>query len=298
MSTEEEQQKPIVSRGSVFLRSNRKIILTGSETEEEAIAAAKAPIQIPRFPNFKDVHEQRVHMKQKLAAGFRLFAKFGWDEGVAGHMTFRDPEYPDLYWVNYFGQSFSQVRASDLVLCDHSGAIVRGNKTVNKAAFVIHSAIHEGRPDAVCAVHTHSMYGKSFSSLGRKLQPITQDSCAFYEDHGLYDDFGGVVYTAEEGERLKTALGQNKALILRNHGLLTVGHTVDAAIWYFISMERCCKSELIAAAACPNGFDGLKLISHEVALGTRENVGDRQAGYFQFQPMFDQIVKEQPDLLE
>lgn len=200
--------------------------------------------------------------------------------------------------VNYFGQSFSQIRASDLVLCDHSGAIVRGTKTVNKAAFVIHSAIHEARPDAVCAVHTHSMYGKSFSALGRKLQPITQDSCAFYEDHGLYDDFGGVVYTPEEGEHLKAALGENKALILRNHGLLTVGQTVDAAIWYFISMERCCKSELIAAAACPNGFDDLKLISHEVALGTRENVGDKQAAHFQFQPMYDQIVKEQPDLLE
>jgi len=283
---------------SVFLRSKRKIVLTGSETEEEAMAAVQAPIQIPRFPQLKDFHEKRVHMKQKLAAGFRLFAKFGWDEGVAGHMTFRDPEYPDLYWVNYFGQSFSQIRASDLVLCDHSGAIVRGTKTVNKAAFVIHSAIHEARPDAVCAVHAHSMYGKSFSALGRKLLPITQDSCAFYEDHSLYDDFGGVVYTPEEGENLKAALGQSKAMILRNHGLLTVGSTVDEAIWWFISMERCCKSELIAAAACPDGHNGLKLIDHEVALGTRGNVGDKQAGYFQFQPMYDMIIKEQPDLLE
>ncbi|KAI8582202.1 hypothetical protein K450DRAFT_171197 [Umbelopsis ramanniana AG] len=283
---------------SVFLRSKVKIVLTGSETKEEAEAALRAPINIPRYPHFNDVHEQRVHMKQKLAAGFRLFAKFGWDEGVAGHMTFRDPEYPELYWVNYFGQSFSQVRASDLVLCDHSGAIVRGNQTVNKAAFVIHSAIHEGRPDATCAVHAHSMYGKTFSALGRKLLPITQDSCAFYEDHSLYDDFGGVVYTPEEGERLKSALGQSKAMILKNHGLLTVGSSVDEAIWWFISMERCCMSQLIAEAACTNGFEGLKLIDHDVALGTRSNVGDKQAGFFQFQPMFAQIVKEQPDLLD
>jgi ribulose-5-phosphate 4-epimerase/fuculose-1-phosphate aldolase len=200
--------------------------------------------------------------------------------------------------VNYFCQSFSQVRASDLVLCDHSGAIVRGNHTVNKAAFVIHSAIHEGRPDAICAVHAHSMYGKTFSALGRKLLPITQDSCAFYDDHSLYNDFGGVVYTPEEGERLKSALGQSKAMILRNHGLLTVGSSVDEAIWWFISMERCCMSQLIAEAASTNGYQGLKLIDHEVALGTRSNVGDKQAGYFQFQPMFAQICKEQPDLLE
>lgn len=129
-------------------------MLTGSETEEEARQAEKQPIILPSMPTFKDVHSQRVHMKQKLAAGFRLLAKFGWDEGVAGHMTFRDPEYPDLFWVNAFGQHFSQIKASDLILVDHEGAIVRGNRPVNKAAFVIHAAIHQARPDVICAVHT------------------------------------------------------------------------------------------------------------------------------------------------
>lgn len=85
-------------KSSIFLRSKKKIVLTGSETEEEAREAEQLPVIIPSLPTFKDVHTQRVHMKQKLAAGFRLLAKFGWDEGVAGHMTFRDPEYPDLFW--------------------------------------------------------------------------------------------------------------------------------------------------------------------------------------------------------
>jgi hypothetical protein len=95
---EREPQLEMTSKSAIFLRSKRKIVLTGSETEEEARAAEEAPVSIPSFPTFKDVHSQRVHMKQKLAAGFRLLAKFGWDEGVAGHMTFRDPEYPDLFW--------------------------------------------------------------------------------------------------------------------------------------------------------------------------------------------------------
>lgn len=142
------------------------------------------------------------------------------------------------------------------------------------------------------------MYGRTFSSLGRPLLPISQDSCAFYGAHAVYNDFGGVVYTPEEGERLVKALGNSKAIILQNHGLLTTGKTVDEAIWWFISMERCCQAQLLAEAACPNGYKDLVLISDEVAKGVYNNIGDAQAGYMQFQPMYDMIVKEQPDLLE
>ncbi|KAG2215553.1 hypothetical protein INT46_000359 [Mucor plumbeus] len=286
-------------KSAIFLRSKKKIILTGSETEEEARAAEKQAVVIPSMPTFKDVHAQRVHMKQKLAAGFRLLAKFGWDEGVAGHMTFRDPEYPDLFWVNAFGQYFGHIKASDLILVDHSGAIVRGQYTVNKAAFVIHAAIHEARQDVTCAVHTHSIYGRTFSTLGRKLLPISQDSCAFFESHGLYEDFGGVVFDHEEGQRLVKALGPtNKSLILQNHGLLTTGKTIDEAIWAFISMERSCHSQLMAEAAHPNGYKDLVLIRDDVARQTYNNIGDPKAGYAQFQPMYNMIIKEQPDCLE
>jgi hypothetical protein len=143
-----------LERSAIFLRSKRKVVLSGSETEEEAREAEKQAVILPNFPTFKDFHSQRVHMKQKLAAGFRLLAKFGWDEGVAGHLTFRDPEFPDLFWVNRFGQYFGHIKASDLILVDHEGAIVRGNYTVNKAAFVIHAAIHGARDDVICAAHT------------------------------------------------------------------------------------------------------------------------------------------------
>ncbi len=187
---------------------------------------------------FESVEEERLHRKQRLAASFRLFGKFGFDEGVAGHITVRDPEHLDRFWVNPFGMSFKHVRVSDLICVDHTGAVVEGDAMVNRAAFAIHSQVHAGRPDVVAAAHSHSLYGKAWSSLGRLLDPITQDACAFFEDHALFDDYTGVVLDLEEGKRIGAALGDCKAVILRNHGLLTVGHSVDAAVWSFITMER------------------------------------------------------------
>ena len=101
----------------------------------------------------------------------------------------------------------------------------------------------------MAAAHAHSIYGKSWSTLGRLLDPLTQDACAFYEDHALFDDYTGVVLDLEEGKRIAHALGDDKAVILRNHGLLTVGHSVDEAAWWFITMERSCQAQLLAEAA-------------------------------------------------
>ena len=150
----------------------------------------------------------------------------------------RDPEHLDRFWVNPFGMNFKHIRVSDLICVDHTGAVVEGNAIVNRAAFAIHSQVHAARPDVIAAAHSHSLHGKAWSSLGRLLDPITQDACAFFEDHALFDDFTGVVLDLDEGKRIGEALGDNKAVILRNHGLLTVGHSVDAAVWAFITMER------------------------------------------------------------
>ncbi len=248
---------------------------------------------LPQPQVFETVEQERRHRKERLTAGFRLFSKFGFDEGVAGHITARDPELTDHFWVNPFGMHFSQIRVSDLVLVNHHGEVVEGHRPVNRAAFAIHSQVHLARPDAVAAAHAHSIYGKSWSSLGRLLDPITQDVCAFYQDHALLDDFTGVVYDLEEGQRLARILGQNKAIILRNHGLLTVGETVDAAIWWFITMERSCQAQLLAEAAGKP-----ILITDEYALQTYKAIGFPLAGWFMFQPLWDRITREQPDLFE
>ena len=239
------------------------------------------------------VEEERKLRKDRLAAAFRLFGKFGFDEGVAGHITVRDPEHTECFWVNPMGVSFKQIKVSDLLLVDHEGQIIEGQGLLNGAAFTIHSHIHAARPDVIAAAHSHSLYGKSWSSLGRKLDPITQDACAFYEDHGLFDDFTGVVLDNTEGERIAAGLGDNKACILRNHGLLTVGKSVDEAAWWFITMERTCQAQLLAEAAGTP-----VLIDHEHAKHTHGTVGSDLAGWFSFQPLYNVITAEQPDLFE
>jgi ribulose-5-phosphate 4-epimerase/fuculose-1-phosphate aldolase len=257
-----------------------------SETAAKTLKIAQPPV-------FVSSAEERRHRKIKLAAAFRLFSKFGFDEGVAGHITARDPERPECFWVNPFGMHFGQIRASDLVLVDHAGDVIEGDWHVNRAAFAIHSRVHAARPDVIAAAHAHSLYGKSWASLGRLLDPLTQDACAFYDDQAVFNDFTGLVYDTSEGDRIAEALGNRKMAILRNHGLLTVGHTVDEAAWWFITGERTCHSQLLAeAAGTPI------LISPESARVTREQLGTHAAGWFQFQPLFQRIMREQPDLAE
>jgi ribulose-5-phosphate 4-epimerase/fuculose-1-phosphate aldolase len=244
-------------------------------------------------PTFASLAEERQHRKQRLAGAFRLFSKFGFDEGVAGHITARDPERLDHFWVNPFGMHFGQVRVSDLILVNDRGQVVEGKYPVNGAAFAIHSQVHAARPDVIAAAHAHSLYGKTWASLGRLLDPITQDVCAFYEDHSLFADFTGVVYESSEGERIAKVLSDRKAVILRNHGLLTVGQTVEEAAWWFITMERSCQAQLMAEAV----GTPVKIDAADAAL-TRQQVGSHMAGWFQFQPLWARIVREQPVLLE
>jgi ribulose-5-phosphate 4-epimerase/fuculose-1-phosphate aldolase len=248
---------------------------------------------LPRPPQFATAAEERRHRKQRLAGAFRLFSKFGFDEGVAGHITARDPERPECFWVNPFGMHFGQIRASDLILVNEHGDVIEGGKPVNTAAFAIHSSIHKARPDVIAAAHAHSLNGKTWATLGRLLDPLTQDSCAFFEDHVVFSDFTGVVNETSEGARIAEALGPHKAAILQNHGLLTVGQTVEEAAWWFITMERTCQSQLLAEAA------GKPIpIPAAAAIVTRGQVGAHLTGWFQFQPLWDRIVREQPDLLD
>jgi ribulose-5-phosphate 4-epimerase/fuculose-1-phosphate aldolase len=249
--------------------------------------------QIPMPPTFATVEEERRHRKERLAAGFRLFSKFGFDEGVAGHITARDPVDPELFWVNPFAVHFGHISVSDLICVNGEGEVVEGERPVNRAAFAIHSQVHAARPDVVAAAHSHSIYGKSWSTLGRTLDPITQDACAFYDDHSLFDDYTGVVVDIEEGKRIGGALGDNKAVILRNHGLLSVGETVDEAVWWFITMERSCQAQLLAEAAGTP-----VLIDKDMASLTAKQVGGHFAGWLSFQPLYERIVREQPDLLD
>ena len=261
--------------------------------EQSPRPADARPLYLPMPPVFTDVDEERAHRKARLAAAFRMFSKAGLDEGVAGHITVRDPGEPDTFWVNPFGMHFSMIRSSDLIRVDHAGEVVEGGRAVNGAAVAIHCAVHAARPDVVAAAHAHGVHGKTLSSLDMTIEPLTQDACAFYDDVGVHADFSGVVLDAEEGRRIGVALGEHKAVILRNHGMLTVGGSVDSAAWWFLTLERTCQSQLMAhAAGTPTR------IRPEEALHTRGQVGYELAGWFQFQPIWDRVSRDHPDIFE
>ena len=243
-------------------------------------------------PQRENVAAERRYRQERLAVAFRLFARYGFDQGLAGHITARDPQWPDHFWVNPFGKHFSRIRVSDLLLVNAQGEIVVGDGPVNQAAFAIHAAIHEARPDVVAAAHTHSLYGKAWSTLGRTLDPLTQDSCAFYRDHALFDDFRGVVLDTDEGARIAVALGQQKAVILKNHGILTAGPSVEAAAWWYIALDNACHAQLLAeAAGTPHA------IPHDVATLTHEQVGRANGALFAFQSLLEGLVEAEPDVL-
>jgi ribulose-5-phosphate 4-epimerase/fuculose-1-phosphate aldolase len=239
------------------------------------------------------VEEERLHRKRRLAAAYRIFALKGYDHGLAGHITARDPEFADRFWVAPIGPWFGHIRVSDLVEVDHDGNILAGEGPINQAGFAIHSEIHKARPDVVAAAHSHSIYGKAWSTLGRLLDPITQDSCFFYENHVLFADFTGVVLDNSEGRRIAEALGDKRAAILQNHGILTVGKSVESAVSSYVSFENACQTQLLAEAA-----GQIKPISHEVARHTAGQGGGRDPGAFGFRPLWERVLREQPDFLE
>jgi len=245
-------------------------------------------------PKFEDPFEEREYLKGRLAAAFRIFGKLNFDEGVAGHITCRDPVDKKSMWVNPFGTAFSLIKASDLIRVSEQGEILDGGEVrlLNTAAYAIHSAIHKSNPNVLAACHSHSVNGRAFCTLGRPLDIITQDSCAFYNDHVVYEQFNGVVLAEEEGCNIATALGSNKAALLQNHGILTVGETIEAAVFWFVSMEKSCHVQLLAdAAAGGRGGKTIKINDDDAAF-TYNTVGTPIAGWFSAKPLFDLIHKE------
>ncbi|MBT2455101.1 class II aldolase/adducin family protein [Streptomyces sp. ISL-86] len=251
---------------------------------------AEQPVPVPvdrlRFempPVHEDPAEERAYRRERLTGALRLFARLGYEDGVAGHVTARDPEFEDCYWVNPFGRAFAGLTADDLLLVDGDGRVVQGERRVNQLAFAVHAAVHRARPEVVAVVRTQAPYGRALAALGELLAPVSHEACAFYEDHALLDEYAG----AEDGERIGRALGPFKALILRNQGLLTVGDSVDAAAWWFIAAERAAQVQLIARAA------GKPVpIDHRRAALTRERFGSDLAAWVSYQPLWQTVAPE------
>ncbi|VUC25719.1 unnamed protein product, partial [Clonostachys rosea] len=240
------------------------------------------------IPSFTEVEKQRRWMLEHLAGAFRVFARKGYTEGLAGHISLRDPEKKDCFWTNPFGVHFGMIKVSDLLLLNEEGQTIGGATHLpgNAAGFQIHSHLHKRYPHVNAACHTHSKYGKAYSAFGKRLEMINQDSLVFHGDaHGVYKEFGGVVLEESEGQRLADCLGEKgKGLILLNHGLLTVGKTVDEAAYLYTLMERSCEVQLLADAAAEGSGHQKIMVTDKAAEFSFKAISDPEALYCDFQP--------------
>ncbi|MDQ0938393.1 class II aldolase/adducin family protein [Streptomyces sp. V1I1] len=270
--------------------------MTSTQTAVHAdyLADTHTGLPLPRESTFDSPGDERRHRKQRLAAALRLFGKYGFGEGVSGHISVRDPEHFDRFWVNPFGVSFKLVRVRDLICVDSTGQVVEGGDyRVNPSAFAIHSQIHKLRPDATAAAHAHTVASRALGALGRLLDPIDQESAAFYRDQVLYDSYDGPSVTVEQGRRIAERLGDNRAILLQHHGLITVGGSLDEAVHWFFTFDSCAQVQLLASAAGTP-----KSMTDDQARSAQDGFGDSQLGWYSFKLLWDEIVHEQPDLLE
>ena len=256
----------------------------------------QAGLIFPGLPTFTNAAQQRQHLKERLVGACRAFALQGFDYGFAGHLTVRDPENPGLYWTNPMAVHFAQVKVSNLICADHEGRVVEGRHAINRAGFVLHAAVHEAHADIVAMCHAHTVYGTAYAALGKPLAPITQDACAFFEDHVVIgDEAGQVAVEVQAGHKVANAFKGVRAAIHQNHGLITASrHSIEAAAFWFIALERCCQQQLAvdASGVAP------RLVPPDRARYSREHVGSEYIGWLHFQTIWGQLLETQPDMLD
>lgn len=248
----------------------------------------------PEIPTFENMEAERLHRKKRLVAACRAFGLERLDYGFAGHLTIRDPEHPELYWTNPMCVHFSQVKLSNLILADHKGYVLEGDHAINRAGFVLHAAVHEAHPEILAMCHAHTVYGTAFAALGKPLDPISQDAAAFFEDHVVITDEAGQVAVEEKaGLAVCDWFKGVKAAIHQNHGLFTASrHSIESAAFWFMALERCCQQQLMVEATGQKP----KLVPADRARYSREHVGSDYIGWLHFQPIYDHLVKTQPDM--
>lgn len=257
------------------------------------LADTKTGLPLSSEPLFNSFDDERRHRKNRLAGALRIFGKYGFGEGISGHISVRDPEHLDHFWVNPFGVSFNRVKVSDLICVDAAGSVVHGHHPVNPSAFIIHSKIHELRAGATAAAHAHTVHSRALASLGRLLEPIDQESAAFYGNQVSYNDYDGPSIAIEQGHDIAEKLGDKRAILLRYHGLITVGGSLEEAVHWFFTFDSCARVQLMAnAAGRPTNM------SDEQARAACLGFGDPQLGRFSFQLLWDEITHEQPDFID
>jgi ribulose-5-phosphate 4-epimerase/fuculose-1-phosphate aldolase len=214
-----------------------------------------------------------IELKIKLAAAFRIIARRRMDDGIAGHISCRVPGTHDQFWVNPLGRD-----------------ILEGERPYNQAAFAIHSTLHAERHDVTAICHTHPPKGTAFAALGRPIKILDQNACTFYEDHTLVKEYDGVVASAEQAKAMHLAIGRHRAAVLQNHGLITLGASIEQAVIDMLDLERTCELNL----AVLSRFDEVQEVSREAALQAREVFTSPGRLYLQWNALVRQIERADP----
>ena len=200
-----------------------------------------------------NVSPEEWQARVDLAAAYRLIDLYGMSDLIANHISMRVPGEPDAFLINAYGLLYEEITASSLLKIDHEGNILAKpdfgglDYGVNRAGFVIHSAIHMAKPEVACVMHTHTWAGMAVSTMACGLLPNTQTAMRFARIG--YHDYDGVVIDTASREALVGDLGGNNAMILRNHGLLTTGATIAEAFNAMHRLELSCRTQ-IAAMSC------------------------------------------------
>lgn len=202
----------------------------------------------PSFPGVdpygteRSADAERAHRQRVCAIGYRIFGVLRWGQMGDGHISARDPELTDHFWLLDWAVPFHEATVDRLVLVGPDGSVKdadgRPTGAVNTAGYNIHAPLLEARPDVVAAAHTHTQFGTPWSANVEPFRAISQESCGFVFDQAMFDDEEVEVLSFDGGKRIAHALGHHKLVILRNHGLLTVGPTVEDAVGWFVSAER------------------------------------------------------------
>ncbi|RPA86249.1 arad-like aldolase/epimerase [Ascobolus immersus RN42] len=235
---------------------------------------------------------KRAIKKRRICAAFRQIMRLGLELPSTGLVTARDTVYPNCIWTNPVSVPFSELRPEDLILITRTGEPLNGpnDVNINHAAVAVHSAIYQERSEVDCVVSGHPLHAVAFCAVTGKrgLDMLAKDFCVFHNNHAVYTRYGGVVNGSSEASNIVAALGQNKALLMRNHGILTVGTSVESAIYWFTQLEKYCQIQLLTESTGRKR----RVIGDEDARRARKIIGNERVGWFNGDLMLEMIEKE------
>jgi ribulose-5-phosphate 4-epimerase/fuculose-1-phosphate aldolase len=272
------------------------------EMECQLASLSRGPNPLTGIPTFVTFQEHRRHIVVHMAAVLRNWARNGFTEGISGHISVRDPEFPGCFWMNPIGRHFSLLNGSDMLCLRISdGEIVGGNRhrPANNPGYYIHSELHKARDDIHAICHAHTIAGRAWCAFGKPLDMITQDVCDVYGVLAVDAVYGGIVTAEQEGRQIARALGKRgRAALLMNHGLLTVGHTVDEAAFLIGLVDRSCDIQLRVEAACAGNPELKKnVIPHELARNNFLMAGEKHWLYEEAQPDLQMEIELAGDVI-